>query len=142
MDFTDRYDGNRHEYSAYGKINKLLIPLLYKHMCDDLPYYTVKDSEYNLRESTLENRVLDIYSHYYPYKGYATIDARIMCWYNGHLFKIFNHSKTLFHKNLDRLNKIYKKKDGYIVKTITLKRMVPLLGKVKDVPYFKPTLGV
>ena len=134
MDFTNQYDHKRHEYFAYGKINKLLIPVIYNRMCNDLPYYrTPQDLDCNLKDSILENRLSNIYSHYYPYKGYVTIDVEIMRWYNGSPSQAYNHRKTLFHKNVGRLNIIHKEKYGYIVKTITLQRMVPLLGKVKDI---------
>lgn len=135
MDFSSWTEPQRHSYHAYGKINKLLITPLYYTMCREIPYYTLEDVQYS-QKYCVDDRLFYIYASYSPYKRYMTIEVEIMRWYNDKPKP--DPKRILFHKNVYRRPRT-KDKHGYSIVTIPLKRMIPLLGRSKDVINFKPT---
>ena len=136
MDFSSWTEPQKHSYHAYGKINKLLITPLYYTMCREIPYYTLEDVQYS-QKYRVDDRLFYVYAYYFPYKRYMTIEVEIMRWYKGKPKP--DPKRVLFHKNTHRRSIIKNKRGSFSIVTMPLKRMVPLLGKVKDIINFKPT---
>ena len=110
--------------NIYGKHNRLLVSYLYKIICEDIPYQSLRTIKYKDHVALISKQWQTIYGSYFPYKGKINISIPISIMLNGE--ECLSKNGLIFHKNAHN-----KFEPGWAARYIILKRMIPLLGKVK-----------
>ena len=117
---------------SYSKIDQSALSRLYNRMCCNIPIYEVmNDCRYN--QPLFREDEGNISAAYYKYRRVIEIGYRISIIYDGH--EIIKNSSKLFHKLVRPYRRNKELRRGYIITHIIIKRMYPLLGKVKQVNF-------
>lgn len=115
---------------SYCKINYAALPKLYNNICNNIPIYEIIDGRMLDDQPLLRESTGTISAAYYRYRRVIEIECPISIFDHGK--EILKKRFRLFHKSIRPYRCNGEVDRGYITTHIIIKRMYPLLGKVKE----------